>query len=127
MEEKDYYALINYRGKIKYYHILKHYNDDIWIEYLDYNPNRHDGVWIKNGKNKIVEKFECGSIEYNYFNSLKREIINSIDLLAVEEFNKSEDKTLPDMFYYSRIGTDNIKKIYKKAYLNVTKPNHINF
>ncbi len=128
VEETDYYALVNYRGKIKYYHVEKHYNNvDIWINYIDYNPDRHSGVWVTKGKSRIVEKFEQGTDEYEYFNALKIEFRRLVDVLVVEEFNKSDDKTLPDMFYYASIGTDYYKKAYKTAYSSIKKPSHINF
>lgn len=72
LETVDYYALVNYRGGVRYYHVVAHDKGDIAVKYIDYNPNRYsDGVWIKNGENKIIARFSDTSIEYKYFTLLK--------------------------------------------------------
>ena len=118
MKNKDYYALINFRGRIKYYYV----SENLRIEHIDYKPERYNFTWINNGKYRIVKKFEIGSEEYKYFTSLKNEVNRLIKILAINEFNKSEDKTLSDIFYYSGIGSYYIKKAYKEAYKNIPKP-----
>lgn len=127
MENKDYYALINYRGRIKYYYISAEEGKYLRIEHINYKPDRYNFTWINNSKDRIVKKFEIGSKEYKYFTSLKNEVNRLIKILAINEFNKSEDKTLADIFYYSSIGTDYIKKAYKEAYKNISKPENIDF
>ena len=127
MKDKDYYALINYRGRIKYYYVSSEDEKDLRIEHIDYNPDRHKFTWVNNGKDRIVKKFEIDSKEYEYFTSLKNEANRLIEILAINEFNKSEDKTLADIFYYASIGTDYIKKAYKEAYKNISKPENIDF
>jgi hypothetical protein len=127
MENKDYYALINFRGRIKYYYVSAEEGKNLRIEHIDYKPERYNFTWINNGKYRIVKKFEIGSEEYNYFTSLKNEVDRLIKILAINEFNKSEDKTLADIFYYAGIGSYYIKKAYKEAYENILKPENIDF
>lgn len=127
MEEQDYYALIQYRNKVNYYHVKSHESDDIRIEYIDYKQNRNRGTWIIKGKNKIIKKYEKGSPEYEYFNSLKAKFYDLVEKLAEEKKSASDDKTLPDIFYYSEIGTFYIKQAYKEAYRTIAKPKHIDF
>ena len=78
MKKENYYALVSYRGKQKYYYVSASQENpmggiDIRVEYIDYNPNREwTGVWIKNGQDKIVQKFDSKSKEYKYFKQLHR-------------------------------------------------------
>lgn len=127
MKEQDYYALIQYRNRKKYYHVKSHEDDDIRIEYIDYKADRNRGTWITKGKDKIIEKYEQGSPEYEYFNNLKAKFYDLVEKLAEEKKSSSEDKTLPDIFYYAEIGTFYIRKAYEEAYRMTVKPEHINF
>lgn len=131
MEEQDYYALVNYRGKTKYYHVGAHETHengkiDIRIKYLDYNENREwSGVWIFNGIERIVEKFDSTTDVYKYFNSVNEFIQNRFQEEYQKNYERSENKTLCDIFYM-RIGTSYIKKIYKEAFKTIPNPLNIN-
>jgi hypothetical protein len=130
MEKQDYYALVNYRGKTKYYHVGAHETHengkiDIRIEYLDYNENRESSaVWIFNGIERIVEKFDSTTDVYKYFNSVGEFIKKRFEEEYQKRYDKSEDKSLPDIFY-TRIGTSHVKAIYKEAFKKIPNPLNI--
>ena len=128
MKKEDYYALVNYRGRLKYYHIVSSLDGDpsgydIRFKYIDYNPERYSsGVWIKNGIEKIVEKFDSNSDVYKYFKTLDKKF----DELILEEqikqcklwdINNIEPK------YYS-LGTSYILSCWKRS-VKLT-PNSLN-
>lgn len=106
--EQDYYVLVNYRGKEKYYHVPFSAQDGyVRLQYLDYNPNREwDGVWAKP---IIIKKFDNNTEEYRYFNSLK----NKWQELLEQEAEK--DKKWYKLDYIPVIGTLNVLKCWKEA------------
>lgn len=76
MSKQNYYILISYRGRQKYFRVSAHEETingtDIRCEYIDYNPSRSwPGVWIKKGLEKSPKVFAKGSPEYKYFSSLE--------------------------------------------------------
>lgn len=129
VKKEDYYGLVNYRGRVKYYHITgSQDNNSARIKYIDYNPNREwPGVWVRNFNERLIEKFEKGSVEYEYFNSLTLEFHSLVTDLMLKAKERAADKTLPEIFYWYDIGTDYIQQAYKKAYKSIEKPEHINF
>lgn len=119
---EDYYALVDYRGRTKYYRVKSHFEYDIRIEYIDYNPDREwAGVWVS--KERIVESFKKGSIEYKYFNSLEKKFDSLQD--ALRERAKARSESAGGI--YLDISLSDIKKAYKEAYKSIKKPEHINF
>lgn len=116
MKKENYYALINHRGKVKYYHVVasnQENKDDyeIRIEYIDYNPNREwSGVWIKNGKEKIIEKFDKNTKVYKYFKTLHKNWNKFIEqeITLMQKIYKTDDKS-------GLLGTDHYRKCFKKA------------
>jgi len=113
MKQTDYYATVNYRGKEKIYHITAEQDNDIRVEYVDYNPNReYNGVWIFNGKERIKNKFESESKEYKYYKALNKEWENQIGIMEEQHkrvYNVSN----------ASLGTDHYKKAYKLALKNI--------
>lgn len=124
-KEEDYYALVIYRGRKKYYHITGSLEDDedgydMWISHIDYKPEReYDGTWIKNSKDKVIEKFYEGSEEYKYFKELQ---INFN--LKIEEHSKKHKKQY-NLEYEPFIGTLNVLSCYKKALKETPNPLNI--
>ncbi len=119
----DYYALVKYRGRTKYYRVIRHFEDDIWIEYIDYNPEReHSGVWVSNGIQRIVEKFERGSVEYEYFNSVRTKFEELLSKLREERNARSDDKSLHRTLWCG-IRICDIKNAYTEAVNSFEKPN----
>lgn len=116
MKKENYYALVNYRGKNKYYFIYASENNpkggiDIRIEYIDYNPNREwTGVWIKDGQDKIIQKFNSKSKEYKYFIELNKKW-NKLNTEHSENNKKHYNLEKVDTF----IGTSNFFKNWKQA------------
>ena len=127
MKKENYYALVNYRGKEKYYHIVASNEEDkdgydTRIEYLDYNLNREwDGVWIKNGKEKIIEKFDKNTKVYKYFKNLYKNWDKFIEqeIRLMQKIYKTDDR-------FGLIGTDHYKKCFKKAIKETPNPLNIN-
>jgi hypothetical protein len=128
MRKEDYYALINHRGKISYYHIVASLIDDkdgydTRLEYINYNPNRQwRGVWIKKGKEKIVKKFTHDSDVFKYFKSLDKKFDELIlnEQIAYCKIWDIKDKDPK----YVGLGTSYILKCWNKA-LKLT-PNPLN-
>lgn len=109
MKNTDYYATVNYRGRQKIYYVSAEEKNDIRIEYVDYKPERYsEGVWIKNGKDKIVEKFGGKTKEYKYYTALKEEFKKQIELIR-EQHQKWFN--VP----YASLGIDYYKQAYKRA------------
>jgi hypothetical protein len=126
-QKEDYYGLVNYRGRVKYYHITASEDGRVRIEYIDYNPNREwKGVWVNNFNERLIEKFEKGSLEYEYFNSLTSKWHSLLTDLMLKAKERAVDKKLPEIFYWNDIGTSATKQAYKKAYKSIEKPEHIN-
>lgn len=127
MNIENYYALVNYRGKEKYYYVSASMgkgedkdNYDTRIEYIDYNPEREsDGVWIKNGKEKIIEKFDKTTPHYRYFKKLEKNwsVFMEEELQRQRRIYKTEDMWC--------LGTDYIKQAYKKALKETPNPLNI--
>lgn len=115
MSKQDYYALINYRGKEKYYLVSAHEGNDIRVEYIDYNPDREWwGVWIKNGLEKIVKKFDESTSEYLYFKGVYNRFLE-IRKEEAEKRNCSEGS----------FGTSYILRFYKQAIKEIPNPLNI--
>lgn len=121
MKKEDYYARVKYRGTTKIYRVTASEVNpkggiDIRIEYVDYNPKREsDGIWITNGIEKIIKKYGKKTDVYQHFNSIRNRFIELVKEEATKIYNKSSDKTLPDVFYYTQIGTSYRMKFYKQA------------
>lgn len=109
MTKTDYYATVKYRGKEKIYYISAEEKNDIRIEYVDYNPNReYEEVWIFNGKERVISKFDSQTKEYKYYKDLNSEWEKQIEIIRERHqvyFN------VP----YSSLGTDHYKQAYKVA------------
>ena len=115
--ETDYYATVNYRGKDKNYYVSFEEDNDIRIEYLDYNPEREwDGVWIKNGKDKIKTVFDKTTVEYKYYKDLEDEWDNEIEKI------KKQHKRI---WGKASLGTDHYKLAWRKAVNEVNKRNSV--
>ena len=114
--EQDYYASIKYRGSIKYYYVSNlDSKGHLRVEYIDYTPNREwDGVWIKDGLSKIVDKFDSTTEVYKYFTELK----SNWNKLINEDAEKT--KKYYKLNHTPFIGTLNVLKCYKKA-LKITE------
>jgi hypothetical protein len=119
MKKEDYYALVNYRGKLKYYHIVASSDDDIdgydtRLRYINYNPKREwNGVWIKNGKEKIVKKFDSNSDIYKYFKSLDKKFDELILEEQIKQCNIYNISNVEPKYY--SLGTSYIFSCWKKA------------
>lgn len=124
MKKEDYYALINYRGIEKYYHVSASMSKDedgydTRIEYIDYNPEREsEGVWIKNGGEKIIEKFEKGSPQYKYFKKLYK----NWNIFMKEELERLSRVYKEEVYY---LGTDYVRQCYRKALKETFNPLNI--
>lgn len=115
VKKEDYYALINYRGRERHYYVSKSYNNDIRVEYINYNPNSEwYGVWIKNGKDRIVKVFDKSTKEYKYFKNLNRNFKK-----LIHQWEK-KNRDIYNLNYFPFIGTLNVLACYKKA-LKITK------
>jgi hypothetical protein len=105
LTKQDYYALVRYRGKDSYFKVSAKYNEGIWVEYIDCSYIREwDGVWIKNGEQRIIEKYSKGTPHYKYFSSLERRFYKLC--LGVD-------------------GTDNIIAAYRRAVKETPNPLNI--
>lgn len=112
MKKENYYALINYRGKVKYYYVsASHPEYGIRVEYIDYNPNREwGGVWISNGQDRIIKKFDSNSDEFKYFTELH----DNWDKLCHEHAEREQKHYNTENISYA-IGTLNFLKYFKEA------------
>ena len=126
MKKENYFALISYRGRQKYYYVSaseenKKGGTDIRIDYIDYNPNREwPGVWIIGGQDKVIQKFDSKTKEYKYF----RELNKNWDKLCLEHaqrIQKCYGLEKLDMF----IGTANFFKYWKQAVRETPNPLNI--
>lgn len=107
MIETNYYARVSYRGKEKDYIVVAEEDNDIRIEYLDYNPEREwDGVWIRKGKNRIITVYSEDSEEAKYYKTLNDEWDKNI-----KELEKQSER----IYGTVSLGTDHYKQAYKKA------------
>lgn len=112
MVKQDYYALINYRGKEKYYLVSSHEGNNIRVEYIDYNPYREWwGVWIKNGLEKIIKTFDNTTEEYKYFKGVYNRFLE-IRSEEAKKRNCSEGS----------FGTSYILKFYRQAIKEIPNP-----
>lgn len=126
MKKENYYAIVNYRGKQKYYYVSASEENpkgetDIRVEYIDYNPNREwPGVWILRGQDKIIQKFDDKSNEYKYFKKLDKKW----DRLCLEHAKSSQKYYKEDKIDMC-IGTSNIFKYWKQAVRETSNPLNI--
>ncbi len=109
MIETNYYAKVSYRGKEKDYRVVAELDNDIRIEYLDYNPEREfDGVWINNGKERILEIYLEDSEEHKYYESLNKEWNNQVTVM------REQHQRIYKVSYAS-LGTWYYKKAWRLA------------
>ena len=118
MKKEDYYALVNYRGRIKYYHVTAssegdENNFDTRLEYIDYNPDRHWGMWIKKGKEKIVKIFDSKSSVYEYFKSLDKKFDELILEEQIKQCNIWDIKNIEPKYY--SLGTSYMISCWKRT------------
>lgn len=107
MTKRNYYAKVSYRGKEKDYRVVAEEGNDIRIEYLDYNPDREwDGVWIKNGRDRIVKIYNKQDQEFKYYKTLEQEWDKNI-----EEIKEQSKRIYGEV----SIGTDHYRQAYRKA------------
>ena len=120
MTETKYYTKVNYRGKEKDYFIRAEEGNDIRIEYLDYNPEREcSGIWIKNGKDKILKTYTTESNEHKYYTDLFNKYYNQISII------RKEHQRIYKVDYAS-LGTDHYKKAWRLAVNEVNKKHVVN-
>lgn len=120
MIKTNYYAKVSYRGKEKDYRIVAEEDNDIRIEYLDYNPEREfDGIWINNGKERILKRYSEESEEYKYYESLYKEWNNQ--LTTMREQHQRIYKV-----EYASLGTWYCKKAWRLAVNEINKKYNIN-
>jgi hypothetical protein len=109
MKKTDYYAIVNYRGRERIYYISAEENKNIRVEYVDYKPERYsEGVWIINGKERIVQKFDKKSKEHKYYTTLKEEFKKQVEII------RKEQQRIWNVDYIF-LGTDYYKKAFNKA------------
>ena len=119
MTETNYYATVAYRGRDKNYYIGTEEDNDIRIEYLDYNPKRwSEGVWVKNGKERIKTVFDNTTKEYKYYKDLEEEWDNQATIIQ-EQHKKRYNVE------YASLGTDHYKLAWRKAVNEVNKRNSL--
>lgn len=124
--DEDYYALVNYRGRVKYYHITASLEDDvdgydIWIEYIDYNPERMwSGVWIKNSVEKIIEKFDSNTDAFKYFKSLDKKFNELCLEERIRQCNIWNINNIEPQYY--DLGTSYILSCWKRAVKLTSNP-----
>lgn len=126
MKKENYYALVNYRGREKYYYVSASMGEgedkdgyDTRIEYIDYNPEREsEGVWIKNGKEKIIEKFDKTTPQYKYFEKLNKKWS-----MFMDEERERQNRIYKTKIYF--LGTDYVKQCYRKALKETPNPLNI--
>jgi len=126
MKKEDYYALVRYRGREKYYYIPNSMEEgedkdgyDTRLEYIDYNPKREwSGVWIKNGKDKIIEKFDKTTPHYRYFTKLNK----NWDTFMKSECERQGKIYKTEVFF---LGTCYVNQAYKKALKETPNPLNI--
>lgn len=109
MIKTNYYVKVNYRGKEKDYRVVAEENNDIRIEYLDYNPEREfDGVWINNGKECILKRYSEESEEHKYYESLDKEWDNQVTIMREQHQRIYKVE-------YASLGTWYYKKAWRLA------------
>ena len=113
MTETDYYATVTYRGKDKNYYIGTEDDNYIRIEHLDYNSERwSEGVWVKNGKEKIKAIFDKTTEVYKYYRDLEKEWDAQVEVI------KEQHKRI---WGESSLGTDHYKSAWRRAVNEVNK------
>ena len=113
MKKERYIALMNYRNNLKYYYVSYSEDNHIRIEYLNYNPNSEwNGIWVKNGKSKILKTFDSSTEIYKYFLTVYRKFILNVRNMEKDNAEKRRQA----------IGLRYMLICYKKAVKEVPNP-----